>query len=69
MEEGFTEFVGGLERTAFGALKSAEGIEILTADGRNRLGIIRIVVRISVLEKVVLEGKGGYRGDGWVLGL
>ena len=69
MEEGFAKLVGGFESTAVGALKGTEGIEILTADGRNGLGIVGIVVRIVVLEKVVLEGKGGYRGDGWVLGL
>lgn len=69
MEEGFAEFVGGLERTTIGSMKGAEGIEIFSADGRNGLGIVRIVVRIVVFEEVVLEGKGGYRGDGWVLGL
>ena len=69
VEEGFAEFVGGLERTALGALQGAKGIEVLAADGRDGFGIVRIVVRIVVFEKVVLEGEGGYRRDGWVLGL
>ena len=69
VEEGFAEFVGGLECAALGALQGAEGIEILAADGRDGFGIVGIVVRIVVFEKVVLEGKGGYRGDGWILGL
>ena len=69
VEEGFAESVGRLEGTALGVLKRAEGVEVLSAYGRDGLGAVRLVVRIGVLEKVGLEGEGGYRGDGRVLRL
>ena len=69
VEKRFSPLIGGLESAALGAVESPEDIEILPADGRNGFGIVGIVVRIVVFEKVVLEGEGGYRSDGRVLGL
>ena len=69
VEEGFAELVGRLESTALCVVKRAEGVEVLSAYGRDGLDAVRFVVRIGVLEKVVLERKGGYRGDGRVLRL
>ena len=69
VEEGFAESVGRLESKAFCVVKRAEGVEVLSAYGSDGLDAVRFVVRIGVLEKVVLERKGGYRGDGRVLRL
>ena len=69
VEEGFAESVGRLEGTALGVVKRAEGVEVLGPYGCDGLGAVRLVVRIGVLEKVGLEGEGGYRGDGRVLRL